>query len=106
MEGRQVTRVPGLPETRGAQVEVGADLSADRPQVVPEVDDRRSPPEPVAVVDTVDHEPGLEHHRVRDHRVVFGSVYSWMSRSFWTTRSGSERNGHWAPTDARNSWDA
>ena len=33
-----------------------------------------------------------------------GSVYSWMSRSFWTIRSGSERNGHGAPTDARNSW--
>src|SRR3954465_13821397 len=26
------------------------------------------------------------------------SVYSWMSRSFWTIRSGSERNGHCAPT--------
>jgi hypothetical protein len=35
-----------------------------------------------------------------------GSVYSWMSRSCWTMRSGSERKGHWAPTDARNSWDA
>ena len=33
-----------------------------------------------------------------------GSVYSWMSRSFWTVRSGSERKGHWAPTEARNSW--
>ena len=33
-----------------------------------------------------------------------GSVYSWMSRSFWTTRSGSERKVHWAPTEARNSW--
>ena len=33
-----------------------------------------------------------------------GSVYSWMSRSFWTVRSGSDRNGHWAPTDRRNSW--
>ena len=33
-----------------------------------------------------------------------GSVYSWISRSFWTVRSGSERNGHWAPVEARNSW--
>src|SRR6476619_6176136 len=33
-----------------------------------------------------------------------GSVYSWMSRSRWTTRPGSERNGHEAPTEARNSW--
>ena len=35
-----------------------------------------------------------------------GSVYSWMSRSLWTIRPGSERNGHCAPTDARNSWSA
>ena len=33
-----------------------------------------------------------------------GSVYSWMSRSFWTIRPGSERKGHCAPTEARNSW--
>src|SRR5262249_4672332 len=33
-----------------------------------------------------------------------GSVYSWMSRSFWTVRPGSDRKVHWAPTDARNSW--
>ena len=33
-----------------------------------------------------------------------GSVYSWMSRSFWTMRPGSERKGHSAPTEARNSW--
>ena len=32
-----------------------------------------------------------------------GSVYSWMSRSFWIVRPGSDRNVHWAPTDARNS---
>jgi hypothetical protein len=32
-----------------------------------------------------------------------GSVYSLMSRSFWTTRPGSERKVHCAPTDARNS---
>src|SRR5215210_43389 len=32
-----------------------------------------------------------------------GSVYSWMSRSFWMVRPGSERKVHWAPTDARNS---
>src|SRR5262249_51283945 len=33
-----------------------------------------------------------------------GSVYSWISRSCWIVRSGSERKVHWAPTDARNSW--
>jgi hypothetical protein len=26
-----------------------------------------------------------------------------VSRSFCTIRPGSERNGHWAPTEARNS---
>src|SRR5215217_5228076 len=59
MEGREVARVPGR-----------ADLGADRAQVVAEVDERRAPPEPVAVVDAVDDEPRLEHGRVRDHRVV------------------------------------
>src|SRR5215217_1073863 len=72
VERRHVTRVPGLPEAGGAEVEVGADLAADGPQVMPEVDHRRTPPEPVAVVDAVDDQPGLEHQRVRDHRVVLG----------------------------------
>src|SRR3954465_7777551 len=31
-----------------------------------------------------------------------GSVYSWMSRSRWTVRPGSERKAHWAPPEARN----
>ena len=72
VEGREVARVPGLAESRGAQVPVGADLARHGAQVVPEVDDRRAAPEPVAVVDAVDHEARLEHERVRDHRVVLG----------------------------------
>jgi hypothetical protein len=32
-----------------------------------------------------------------------GSVYSAMSRSFCIVRPGSDRNVHWAPTEARNS---
>src|SRR5215210_3543122 len=72
MEGRPVARVPGLAEAAHAEVPVGADLGADRAQVLPEVEERRAAPEPVAVVDTVDDEPGLEHERVRDHRVVVG----------------------------------
>ena len=39
---------------------------------MPEIDDRRSAPEPVPVVDAVDHEARPEHERVRDHRVVLG----------------------------------
>src|SRR5215212_1114986 len=39
---------------------------------MPEVVERRAPPEPVAVVDRVDDQPRLEHERVRDHRVVIG----------------------------------
>src|SRR5215211_7251496 len=54
MEGRPVARVPGLAEAVHAEVPVGADLGADRAQVVPEVEDRGAPPEPVAVVDAVD----------------------------------------------------
>jgi hypothetical protein len=35
-----------------------------------------APQEPVAVMDTVNDQAGLEHQSVRDHRVVVGSVYS------------------------------
>ena len=72
VEGRVVAGVPGLAQPGSAEVPVGADLARDRAQVVPQVDDRRAPPEPVAVVDAVDDQPGLEHERVRDHRVVLG----------------------------------
>ncbi len=37
---------------------------------MPEVIDRRSAPEPVAVIDAVNDQAWLEHERVRDHRVV------------------------------------
>src|SRR5262245_37222634 len=70
VEVREVAGVPGPAEPGGAQVPVGADLARDGAQVVPEVDDRGAPPEPVAVVDAVDDEPRLEHERVWDHRVV------------------------------------
>src|SRR6266404_2044920 len=33
-----------------------------------------------------------------------GSVYSAMSRSFWTIRLTSERKGQWAPTPVRYSF--
>jgi hypothetical protein len=33
-----------------------------------------------------------------------GSVYSWMPRSLWIIRPGSDKKVHAAPTDARNSW--
>jgi hypothetical protein len=33
----------------------------------------------------------------------FGSVYSWISRSFCTLRPASDRKVHCAPTEARNS---
>src|SRR3954452_21646618 len=72
VERRDVAGVPGLAQPGGAQVPIRADLAGDRAQVVPEVDDRGAAPEPVAVVDAVDDEPGLEHERVRDHRVVLG----------------------------------
>src|SRR5262249_40211802 len=100
----QVARVPCLAESGRAQVPVRTDLPRHLAQVASEVFDRRAAPEPVAVVDDVDDEPRLEHERVRDHRVVLRVVYSWISRSRWIVRSRSERNVHWAPTDARNCW--
>src|SRR4051812_13089038 len=72
MEGREVVRVPRVAQPGGAEVPVRADVAHDVAQVVPEVDGRGAPPEPVAVVDAVDHKSRLEHERVRDHRVVLG----------------------------------
>src|SRR5580658_4212411 len=39
---------------------------------MPEVDQARTPPEPVAVVDAVNHQSRFEHQSVRNHRIVFG----------------------------------
>src|SRR5271154_4666872 len=72
MEGRQVARVPSLAESRSLQIPVGADLARHGPQVVPEVDHRRPPPEPIAVIDAVDDESRLEHECMRNHRIMLG----------------------------------
>ncbi len=72
MEGRQVARVPGLAKPRSAQIPVGADLARHGPQVVPEVHDRGSAPEPITVLDAVDDKSRLEHECVRNHRIVLG----------------------------------
>src|SRR5207249_3966318 len=70
MEARTIPRVPGLAQARGAEVPVGANLTGNGAQVAPEVNDRWAPPEPVAVVDAVDDQAGLQNERVRDHRIV------------------------------------
>src|SRR5262252_369026 len=72
VEERVVAGDPGLAEPGRAQVPVRADLGRGRPQVVPQVVEGRAAPEPVAVVDAVDDQSGLEHQGVRDHRVVLG----------------------------------
>src|SRR5581483_5889811 len=70
MESRQVARVPRLAKSGGAEVPVGADLAHYGPQVVPEVNDRRPPPKPIAVIDAVYNQTRLEHESVRNHRIV------------------------------------
>src|SRR5689334_3647959 len=72
VELRVVAGGPGFAETRCAQIPVWADLGRGRAQVMPQVVERGPAPEPVAVVDAVDDQPGLEHKRVRDHWVVVG----------------------------------
>jgi len=72
VEVRKVARVPGLAEPGRAQVPIWSDLTRCVPQVVPEVVQRRSPPVPVAVVQAVNDQAGLQHECVRNHRVVFG----------------------------------
>src|SRR5580692_506663 len=72
VEMREVTRIPCLAESGFAQIPVWADFARHGAQVVPKIDDRRTPPEPVAVIDAVDHAARLEHERMRDHRIILG----------------------------------
>jgi Bacterial regulatory proteins, luxR family len=69
---REVTRIPCLAESRSTQIPVWADFTRHGAQIVPKIDDRWTPPEPVAVIDAVNHEARLEHERMRDHRIVLG----------------------------------
>src|SRR5206468_411616 len=72
VETREVTRIPCLAESRSTQIPVWADFLGHGAQVVPKIGDRRTAPEPVAVIDAVNHESRLEHERMRDHRIVLG----------------------------------
>src|SRR5262245_1387048 len=67
-----VAAVPCLAQPGGTEVPVGTALATYLAQVVPQVGHRGTAPEPVAVVDAVDDQAGLEHEGVRDHRVVLG----------------------------------
>src|SRR3954468_10577120 len=53
VEGRVVAGLPGLAQPRLGEVPVRADLGRNVAQVPPELVERRPPPEPVAVVDSV-----------------------------------------------------
>src|SRR6202521_5850105 len=74
VETREVPRIPCLAESRSTQIPVWADFTRHSAQVVPEIDDRRTAPEPVAVIDAVNHEARLEHERMRDHKILLGIV--------------------------------
>src|SRR3954469_25124054 len=70
VETGKVTRLPSCPGLRRTQIPVGSDLASHGAQVVPKIDDRGATPEPIAVIDAVDHEARLEHERMRDHRIM------------------------------------
>src|SRR5579862_92162 len=70
VEARQVARVPCLTESRSTQIPVGTDFARHCAEIVPKIDDRWAPPEPVAVVNPVNHQARLEHESVRNHRIV------------------------------------
>src|SRR5580704_13965214 len=72
VETREITSIPCLAESRFAQIPVWPDFTRHGAQVVPKIDDRWTPPEPVAVIDAVNHKARLEHERMRDHRIVLG----------------------------------
>src|SRR4051794_32249777 len=70
VKGGAVPRVPALAQPWRGEVPVGAYLARHRAQVLTQVLEGGTPPEPVAVVDAVDDQAGLENERVGDHRVV------------------------------------
>src|ERR1700733_8495975 len=72
VEGRALALLPRLAQPRRVEVPVRADLPGRLAQIVPELREGRASPEPVAVVDAVDHQTRLQHQRVRNHRVVLG----------------------------------
>src|ERR1700679_1590426 len=72
VETREVTRIPRLAESRSTQIPVWVDFTRHDAQIVPKIYDRRAAPEPVAVIDAVNHETRLEHEGVWNHRIVLG----------------------------------
>jgi hypothetical protein len=71
--------VPGVspasqsaPRPGAARSHSGRDLAGHLAKIAAGALDRRPAPVPVAVVDAVDDQPGLEHECVRDHQVVAG----------------------------------
>src|SRR5580658_5337703 len=72
VETRVVTRIPRLTEPRRTQIPVRPDFARRYAQIAPKIGDGRTAPEPVAVIEAVDHQARLEHERIRDHRIVLG----------------------------------
>src|SRR3954471_21447724 len=72
VETRKVARIPRLAESWCAQIPVRTDFLSHGAQIVPKIDNRRTTPEPVAVIDAVDDETRLEYERMGDHRIVLG----------------------------------
>src|SRR6478735_3005141 len=93
VECRAVAGLPGFAKSRGAEIPIRPNLARHSAKVLAEVLDRGSTPEPVAVIDAVDDEAGLEHQRVRNHRVmlrvgVFLDVEVLLDGALWV---GEER---------------
>ena len=80
-------------EFRPCNVPVEPAFPGDSAQVLPELFQSRPPEEPVTHIDLMNDETRLEDDRVGIMGLWRGSVYSAMSRSFWTDRPASERKG-------------
>jgi hypothetical protein len=91
------SRSPGVP-----QIPVRANFTRHGAQIVPKIDDRWTAPEPVAIIDAVDHEARLEYEHMRDHRIVIG-VGVLLDFEILLNRSvGGGKEGPLRSTDARN----
>ena len=73
-------------------------------QILAEIFHRGPAEEPVAVVDLVNDQAGLEDNRVRNHGIVVGIGVLGDVEIFLDFRAGSERNGQCAPTPVRYSF--
>src|SRR5260370_40626264 len=65
-----VAMLPVLPQSWSCEIPVRTNLARNFSQVLPKLFRRGSTPEPVPIIDFVNHQARLEYYRMRDHGIV------------------------------------